>query len=298
MVATVPLRELEAVLATAEHLSFRRAARATGLSPSALSHAVASLEARLGVRLFHRTTRSVSLTEAGQRFTGRIAPALGTIDEAVREAAVLQTSLSGRLRINSSTAALRFVMPTLAAFLAEHARLRIDLIADDRLVDIVADGFDAGVRLAERVPRDMISIPCSPELRFVVVGSPDYLARHGTPHSPDEIATRPCIARRLADGRAYAWEFERHGEATAVAVDGPLAADHEQAMLEGARQGLGLAYLRSWTAADDLAAGRLVEVLGDWTPPHPGFRLYYAGRRHQPAALRALVARLRAAPPG
>ena len=287
-------RELDAVLAVARHGNFRRAARALDMSSSALSHAVAALEARIGVRLFHRTTRSVALSEAGRRFVERIGPALDTIADAHAEAAGAQLFPSGTLRINASTAASRFFVPAAAAFLAAHPAVRLDLVSEDGLVDIVARGFDAGIRLAEAVPADMVSVPCSPAIRFVVVGAPSYLATRGEPLVPADLAGHDCIRRRVANGSLYAWEFERNGEDLRIEVDGAFTADHEQAMLEAASAGLGLAYLRSWTAAEALDAGRLRQVLHDWTPPHPGFRLYYAGHRHVPSGRRALAAFLRA----
>ncbi len=291
--AETGLRELEAVLAVARLGSFRRAALSVGMSPTALSHAVAALEARLGIRLFHRTTRSVALSEAGARFVARVGPALGAIADAVSEAAEAQAMPSGTLRINASTASLRFVMPAIAAFLAAHPAVRLDLMAEDRLVDIVADGFDAGIRLAEMVPQDMVAVACSADIGFAVVGTAGYLAEHGEPRVPADLAGHRCVRRRLANGALYAWEFERDGAEAAVAVDGPLTADNEAAMLAAALTGLGLAYLRSWTVEDDLAAGRLRQVLAEWTPPHPGFRLYYPGRRHVSAGLRALSGFLR-----
>ena len=287
------LRELEAVLAVARHGNFRRAARALDMSASALSHAVATLEARLGVRLFHRTTRSVALSETGRRFVERIGPAIASIGDAVSDAAGAQATPSGTLRINASTASLRFFVPAAAGFLTAHPAMRVDLVSEDGLVDIVARGFDAGVRLAEAVPKDMVSVPCGPAIRFVVVAAPPYLEAHGQPRIPADLARHSCIRRRLANGRLYAWEFERDGEEQRVEVDGAFTADHEQAMLEAACAGLGLAYLRSWTADDALATGRLRRVLVDWTPPHPGFRLYYPGHRHAPSGLRALAAHLR-----
>lgn len=296
--AEAGLRELEAVLAVSRLGSFRSAALSLGMSPTALSHAVAALEARLGIRLFHRTTRSVALSEAGSRFVARVGPALGAIADAIAEAAEAQAMPAGTLRINASTAALRFVVPAIAGFLDAHPAMRLDLVAEDRLVDIVADGFDAGIRLAEMVPQDMVAVACSADIGFAVVGAASYLVAHGEPGAPAELVGHRCIRRRLANGRLYSWEFERNGEAMMVAVDGPFTADNEAAMADAARAGLGLAYLRSWTVEDDLASGRLVQVLAEWTPPHPGFRLYYPGHRHVSAGLRALSGFLRARPSG
>lgn len=291
--ADAGLRELEAVLTLARLGSFRQAALCLGMSSTALSRAVAALEARLGIRLFHRTTRSVALSEAGSRFVARVGPAVRAIADAVAEAAEAQATPAGTLRINASTASLRFVVPAIAGFLKAHPAMRLDLVAEDRLVDIVADGFDAGIRLAEMVPQDMVAVACSADIGFAVVGAASYLAERGEPLVPADLVGHRCIRRRLANGALFGWEFERQGEEVSVDVDGPLTADNEAAMLEAARAGLGLAYLRSWTVEDDLAAERLRQVLADWTPPHPGFRLYYPGHRHVPAGLRALTGFLR-----
>ncbi len=287
------LRELEAILAVGTHGSFRRAALALGMSPSALSHAVASAEARLGIRLFNRTTRSVRASEAGARLIARIGPLLRALDDALAETSEQRLTPAGTLRINVSTAAQRFVVPRMAAFLTAYPDMRLDLVAEDRLVGIVEEGFDAGIRLAEAVPLDMVAVRCSPDLDFAVVASPAYLERAGKPHVPAELRHHACIRRRLSGGRLYAWEFERSGEEIAVEVAGVLTADHEGAMIAAARVGIGLAYVRSWSVVAELAEGSLVRVLADWTPSHPGFRLYYPGHRHVPAGLRALAGVLR-----
>ena len=287
---TTGLTELEAVQAVARHRNFRSAATQLGLSRSALSHAIAALESRLGARLFHRTTRSVTLPEAGERFVADTAPALRDIREAIGRLADHRAEPSGTLRINASAGAARQIMaPIILEFVRRHPRVTVDIVTEGKLVDIVLEGFDLGVRLAETVPRDMISVPLGPPQRFAVVGSPEYFATHPTPLAPSDLAAHRCIRSRLPGGGIYRWEFERHGELLEIDGAGPLLLDDPLLMLEAARAGVGLAYLTEWNVADDLAAGRLVRVLEDWTPAFPGLCLYYPGRRHLAAHHRAFV---------
>ncbi len=288
------LTEFEAVVAVARRGNFRAAAVELGMSPSALSHAVAALEARLGVRLFNRTTRSVSLSEAGTQFVARVAPALSDIRQAVEAVNSHRDTPAGLLRINSSVGAARQILrPVILDYLRRYPEMRVDLVTEGRLIDIVVDGFDAGIRLADTVPQDMIAIPFGPPQRFAVVGSPGYFAANPTPRVPADLAAHRCIRSRLPSGALYRWEFERRGEACAVDVQGPLTLDEPTLMLEAVEAGVGLAYLTEWNAAAGLAAGRLVRVLEDWIPPLPGLCLYYPGRRHVPAGLRALIALIR-----
>lgn len=282
--------ELTAVVAVAEHRSFRRAAAALGVSPSALSHAIASLEQRLGVRLFHRTTRSVALSEAGARFVDRVRPALRELADAVETANDFRTTPRGTLRLNAATAAVAHLLePVILPFLDRYPDMRLDVVAESRLVDIVAGGFDAGIRLAETVPRDMIAVPCSPPLRFRVVGSPAYFAARPPPHSPADLHAHRCIRRRMPSGVLLGWELERAGRPITVDVDGPLTLDDGDLMVEAALRGAGLAWVNEWTVAHLLADGRLVSALDDWSPPFPGLCLYYPAGRHPSAGLRAFV---------
>lgn len=286
----VSLNDLTAFAAVATHRSFRAAAGELGTSPSGLSHAISGLERRLGVRLFHRTTRSVSLTEAGQDFFARVKPALHDVQVALESVNAFRATPKGTLRINASEEAARLVMtPLVVPFLQRYPDVRLDIAADGRLVDIVAEGFDAGLRLAESVPLDMISVPCGPDLRFVVVGAPDYLARHPPPASPADLSRHNCIRRKFRSGAIYRWEFQRRGEEFAIDVPGTLTLDDSPLMVEAALGGAGLAYVSDWAAAPHVAAGRLATVLDDWTPPFPGIRLYYPGHRLVPAALRAFA---------
>ncbi|HXP01851.1 MAG TPA: LysR family transcriptional regulator [Luteibacter sp.] len=288
------LTELEAALAVARHGSFRGAAAALEMSTSALSQSVAALETRIGTRLFHRTTRSVRLTEAGERFVAEVGPALADIRSAIERVSDTGEAPTGTLRINTSTGAARWVMrPYLIPYLLRYPGVHLDLVTEDRLIDIVREGFDAGFRTLDTVPGDMIAVPLGPPVRFAVVGSPAYFASHGRPRSPLDLPGHACIRARMPAGHIYHWEFERHGEALEVDVKGTLTLDEPQLMLEAARAGLGLTYLTELNVAEDIAAGRLERVLEEWTPPFERLCLYYPGRRHVPAPLRALVELIR-----
>lgn len=290
---TSGLTELEAVLAVARRRSFRAAADELSVSTSALSHAVAALEARIGVRLFNRTTRSVSLSEAGAQFVQTVAPALATIQTALDQAGSFRDTPSGTLRINTSAGAARQVMPVFIAFLQRYPEMKLDIVTEGRLVDIVVEGFDAGIRLIDTVPQDMIAVPFGESQRFALVGSPEYFARHKPPRTPADLARHRCIRSRMPSGMIYQWEFERRGEVVRVDGEGSLTLDEPNLMLAAARAGLGLAYLTEWNVNADLAAGTLVRVLEDWTPALDGLCLYYPGRRHVPAGLRALIETIR-----
>ena len=284
------LNDLQAFAAVARTRSFRGAAAELGVSASALSHALRGLEARLGVRLLNRTTRSVAPTEAGQRLLERLAPALRDIRGALDEVNAFRDSPIGTLRINAPRPACELVLaPLVARFLAEHPGMRVELVADDRIVDIVALGFDAGVRFGESLQQDMIAVPLGPAQHFVVVASPAYLAARGTPASPHDLAAHSCVRVRFPDGSYYRWQFQRGPERVEVEVDGRVATDDMRMILAAAEQGLGLAYIYAQYAEPALAAGRLVTVLDDWRPPEPGFFLYYPSHRLPPAGLRAFI---------
>lgn len=283
--------DARAFAAVARHGSFSRAAAHLGLSPSAVSQAVRDLEERLAVRLLNRTTRSVSCTEAGRLLLDRLAPALDDLDGAFQAIAARDGAPAGRLRINASRfAALHVIGPIAGPFLARHPRVSLDLVVDDALVDIVGGGFDAGIRLGERLERDMIAVPIGGPLRMAVVGAPAYVADNGRPSHPRDLARHRCIGMRWpSDGSPYRWEFERDGETLAVAVDGPLVCDDPGPRLLAAVAGVGLAYVFEAEAAAPLADGRLVRLLDEWTPPFPGCHLYHPGRRHMAPALRAFI---------
>jgi DNA-binding transcriptional LysR family regulator len=286
---TTGLAELEAVLAVARLLSFRAAANDLEISTSALSHAVASLEARIGVRLFNRTTRSVALTEAGTQFVNTVSPALASIHAALDDACNFRDTPSGMLRINASTGAAAQVMPVFIAFLERYPEMKLDIVTEGRLIDIVAKGFDAGIRLIETVPQDMIAVPFGEKQRFSVVGSPLYFSKHRKPHTPADLYSHRCIRTRMPSGAIFQWEFERRGETVRIDSAGALTLDNPALMLAAARAGLGLTYLTEWNISADLEAGTLVRVLEDWTPPPDGLALYYPGHRHVSAGLRALI---------
>jgi len=284
------LIELEAVLAVARRCGFRAAAVELGMSTSALSSAVAGLEARLGVRLFHRTTRSVALTEAGEQFIARIGPAVSEIRSATEAAASQRQRPAGTLRINAALGAARMVFaPLVGEYLRRYPDMTLDIVTEGRMIDIVAEGYDAGLLPSELVPRDMIRVPIGSDMRMAVVATPDYFTRHPKPKSPSDLARHQCIRARLPNGAPYRWEFARRGEALHVDVPGNLVLDAPLLMLDAARAGMGLAHLAEWYVAEDLATGRLVRVLQEWTPPFPGLALYYPAGRHMPAGLRVFI---------
>ncbi len=289
------LADLAAFAAIVAHRSFRKAADEAGLSPSTLSHMMRSLEARMGVRLLHRTTRSVSPTEVGVRLLERLRPVLHDLDRAVAEAQGTRGEPAGLLRINANEAAARLLLGrAVPVFLRRFPGMSLDLVTDGRLVDIVAQGFDAGVRLGEAVPKDMVAVRFGAEVRFVAAASPAYLVAHPPPLTPDDLRDHACIRVRLPSGKPYRWEFARHGQEVSVDVPGALTLDHVELMAEAAIAGLGIAYVPDCTAQPHLDSGALVSVLDDWCPRIPGLFLYYSGHRHVPAGLRAFIDVLKA----
>ncbi|HEY4060109.1 MAG TPA: LysR family transcriptional regulator [Kofleriaceae bacterium] len=286
--------ELRAFVAVSSHRSFRRAATELGVAPSTLSHAVASLEERLGVKMFHRTTRSVSLSEAGERFLERIRPAMDQLAEAMETANDFRGTPRGTLRINASaTAMMRLMEPVVLPFLARYPDMRLEIVSDDKLVDIAAGGFDAGIRLAESVPADMVSVPCGPPLRFIVVASPAYLATRKRPRHPTDLLQHTCIRSRMPSGAPLPWWFEKNGRPLEIAVNGPLTLDNSTLMTQAALGGIALAWVPEWSAKPYLDDKRLVALLGDWTAAFPGLCFYYPPHRHSSAGLRALVSIIR-----
>jgi DNA-binding transcriptional LysR family regulator len=292
---SLPPGELAAFLAVAENGGFRSAARTMDQSASALSHAVAGLERRLRVKLFHRSTRNVSLTEAGQRFFSRLLPAVSEIGKAVEELSEMSASPSGLIKINSeATAAEQVLIPLLAAFTGSYPDIRIEVVTEKRLVDIADGGFDCGVRLAELVSEDMVAIPIGPEQQHIVIASPAYLDGASPLERPSDLARHRCMQLRMPTGAIYRWEFSKRNEALTIPVEGPVTVDNSRLLLELAKQGCGLAYLTKGMASDALAAGVVRQVLSDWTPPYPGLCLYYPKHRHVSGSLRALIEFLRA----
>lgn len=284
------LTDLTAFLAVAEHRSFRKAADVLGVSRSALSHAIAALEHSLGARLLNRTTRSVAPTEAGERLLERLKPVLRDLDQAIDAVAEDGGHPSGSLRINAGEEAMRLLMQSVVPrFVERYPHVSLDLVADGTLTDIVEQGFDAGVRLAESVPQDMIAIPFGADLRFLAVASPSYLKSGGRPRTPDDLQQHRCIRQRLPSGKLYRWEFEKHGQQIAIDVPGVLTLNHTMLMIEAAAEGLGIAYVPETAVQPWLSDGRLVALLEDWSPRVGGLRIYYPGRRHVPASLRAFI---------
>lgn len=289
------LNDLASFAAIANHRSFRKAAEIMGVSRSALSHAMIGLEKTLGIRLLNRTTRSVSLTDAGARLLGHLGPVLQDLDTALDSLADVRGTPSGTLRINANKSGaailLRDVIPP---FLAHHPEVEIDLASEGRLVDIVEQGFDAGVRLTEAVPQDMVAVRFGGDVRFIAVASPDYLERRDPPTAPDDLHAHRCIRQRLPSGKRYRWEFSRHGAEVIVDVPGTLTLDDNDLLVDAAARGLGIAYVPEGFARTLLDSGLLVTVLEDWCPPSPGLALYYPRNRHVPSTLRAFIDTLKA----
>jgi DNA-binding transcriptional LysR family regulator len=282
--------ELEAAMAVAKRRSFRAASSDLGVSPTALSQTIAGLEARLGVRLFNRTTRSVSPTNAGEQFLTEVEPAVGAINHAVETVNTHRDKPVGSLRINSSVgAARRILSPIILEFVHLYPDLQVDLVTEDRPIDIVAEGFDAGVRPGDTVPADMIAVHLEPIQGSAVVGSPAYFAGRAAPETPQDLLRHTCIRARMPSGKMYRWEFEQDGRAITLDVPGRLTLDDASLMLEAALAGTGLAYLADWWIDTSVREGKLRRVLDAFIPSSAGLCLYYPSRRYQPAGLRALI---------
>lgn len=288
--------ELAAFVAVVEELSFRRAATRLGLTPSALSHTIRGLEERLGVRLLNRTTRSVAATEAGLALFGRVSPAFSDIAGAVEGISAYREGVAGTLRINLPKLAADLIFDkAFAAFARKHPDIRLELTIDDGITDIVAGGFDAGVRPGEMLQRDMVAVRVTPDLRIAVVGSPSYFAARSEPTHPKDLREHACIAYRWSrSGSVYRWPLGKRGKVLEVVPTGPLVVDDVDVMVRAAVDGVGLACILEDSVAEHVAKGRLVRVLDDWCQPFPGFFLYYPSHRQVPVVLRALVDFLRA----
>lgn len=284
--------ELKAFVAVVDRASFARAADHLGLSRSALSQVIRQLESRLGVRLINRTTRSVAPTEAGRRLHRRVAPMLREMDDAVAEALGTTARIAGTLRINTlSMAAKRVIAPKLGAFHARHPDVVLDIVVDDGLSDIVGDGFDAGIRVGERLQNDMIAVRLTPDVELLAFASPEYLARRGVPKTPADLSRHACINWRFpGSGKVASWEFRKGGKRVEAMVGGALIANHQDLVVPAALQGLGIFYAYNDDGIREaLADGRLRRVLADWSATVPGLFLYYAGRRYVRPALRAFI---------
>lgn len=284
------LNDLTAFVTVATRRSFRRAADELGTAPSTLSHAMRALEERMGVRLLNRTTRSVSPTEAGFELLGRLQPALATLDEALDSVAGFRGSVAGTVRVNAPRlAAALLVRDILPAMAERFPDVVLDLVVEGKLIDIVSAGFDAGVRLVDSIPKDMIAVPFGGAVSFICVASPAYLDRFGEPATPDELVRHRCIGHRVPDGKLYRWEFERAGQALTVDPVGPVILDDEELMVEAVINGMGIAYVASPAAEAAIREGRVRQVLGAWTPAPERIAVYYPGHRAAPPALRAFL---------
>jgi DNA-binding transcriptional LysR family regulator len=287
------LTALATFLAVAEERSFTRAAKRQGVSPSAVSHAIRTLEEELGVRLIARTTRSVALTEAGHEFLRRLKPALTEVEDALDQIAGQRDRPGGRVRILVPRLAVSVLAPRLSTLHTRYPDVVLDVTTDDSRRDIVADGFDAGIHFGEYIEKDMIAVRISPDQRPAIVGSPSYFRSHSRPKEPRDLLQHRCINFRHGAAGLYRWEFEKGKKEITVGVTGPLIVDDLGLVLRAALDGIGLAFVAESDVPEHLAAGTLLRVLQDWCQPYPGFFLYYPSRRQQTGSLAALVSVLR-----
>jgi DNA-binding transcriptional LysR family regulator len=287
--------ELAAFATVAKERSFTRAGAKLGVSPSALSQTIKGLEGRLGVRLLTRTTRSVAPTEAGERLLQTVAPRFEEIEQALVALADMRERPAGTIRITAGEHAARSVLqPGLARLLPDYPDIRVEIAVDYGMVDIVSEGFDAGVRLGEQVAKDMIALRIGPDMRMAVVASPAYFVGRPVPLTPQDLTEHNCINMRLPTyGGLFPWEFEKDGREVKVRVDGQLIFNTLRQRLDSALQGLGLTYMPEDVAAPCIASGELVRVLEDWCPPFSGYHLYYPSRRHASPAFSLLLDALR-----
>jgi DNA-binding transcriptional LysR family regulator len=284
------LSQLAVLAAVAAHGSFRGAARELGVAPSAVSHAVGSLEASLGIRLLARTTRTAPPRAAGRRLLERLAPALDEIAHALEAAADARERPAGNLRITAPRFAADLILaPRLGAFLDRYPEIVLEIANEDGFTDIVEEGFDAGIRLGESLEADMIAVKVGPELESAVVASPEYFQRYGRPQHPRDLAQHRCIRRRFSNGTLYRWEFEKDGEELTVSVEGPLILGEDRPIIKATMGGAGLAYLFLSRVETAIAEGKLVRVMEDWCAPYAGPYLYYPSRRQMRPALRAFI---------
>ncbi|MCH7389038.1 LysR family transcriptional regulator [Acinetobacter dispersus] len=285
------LNDLKAVMAIARRGTFRGAAIELGMSTTALSHAIGKLEENLGVRLFNRTTRSVSLTEAGRLFVEKVGPALQDIHSALDIVRSQKESPSGTLRINTAAFAAReIISPLIIEFLRRYPEMNIDLVTEGKLVDIIAAGFDLGIRVAHLVPSDMIAVSLGKSQRYVVVGSPEYFKNHEKPKIPTDLFRHKCIRVRLPDGALFRWRFEKNEEPVQIDVQGPITLDEASLARATVLENIGLGYFMEQDVRAEIESGQLIPVLEDWMPCMSGLCLYYSGRRNQSAGLKAFLA--------
>ena len=289
------LAELATFVAVARQKSFRKAAVERGVAASAVSHSIRSLEERVGVRLFHRTTRSVSLTDAGERFLVELQPAFGQIGKALDGLNAFRGTPFGTLRLNVPASIGPFILhDVMGPLLRQNPGLHLDVVATDKLVDIVEEGFDAGVRFGERLSQDMIAVRIKPRLRFVVVGSPAYLRGREIPRTPADLRDHACVRFRFPSGALYSWQFERDGQEIDVEVSGSITLDDQELMIDAALQGCGLAYVWEGRVRRHIDSGALIQCLDEWCVVDEDLFLYYPSRRYVSAGLRALIELLKA----
>jgi DNA-binding transcriptional LysR family regulator len=291
------LGNLTAFVAVADQRSFRAAASQLGVTPSALSHSMRQLEQRLGVRLLHRTTRSVSATDAGLRLLDRLRPAMNQINDALEDLNQERQRPLGRLRIYAvHLAGAAVVAPIWGRFLSTYPEIHLELALGEASIDIVAKGFDAGIGLRDRVPTDMIAVRVMGPMKIAVVGAPAYFARRRRPRTLDDLSRHSCVQyRRASDGNVFVWPFERNRKTRRISVDGPVMVDDPELAVRAAVDGLGIAYTIEALAEPFLRSGQLVRILEDWSPSIEGLFLYYPGHRQVPATLRALIDMIRTA---
>jgi DNA-binding transcriptional LysR family regulator len=281
---------VEAALSVAQHRSFRKAAAELGVTPSAMSQAVRALEARIGAALFTRTTRSVGLTEAGEKFLARAKPAFEELIAASQAARDLGQRPTGRLRLSVPPAIVPILLEhKVASFCQAYPEVEVEIAATEKLVDIAAEGFDAGIRLGQFIAADMVAVRLTPPFRFIIVGHPAYLARRGRPERPDDLRHHACLRMRRSGGMLASWSLSDKGRAIEVAVSGPFIGADMPTVLGAALEGVGLAQLPEPIAAESLRAGKLVRVLDAFAPMAPGMFLYYPGRRQITPKLRAFI---------
>lgn len=287
----LPLSDLDAFAAIARERSFRSAARKRGVSASSLSDSLRRLEERLGVRLLNRTTRSVTLTAAGERLLERLAPALSEVAAALGQLDSFRDNPAGTVRLNVPSIAVKHFLPDLAArFLTLYPEITLEVIAEDTFIDVLAAGFDAGIRYDERLERDMIAVPIGPRRqRYVTVAAPSYLERRGRPEHPRDLLAHSCILHRFISGYTVSWEFERGEETLIITPSGPIITNAVEMEIEAAFAGLGVIRTFEELLAPGIADGRLVRILEEWDSEFSGPFLYYQSRRHMPAPLRAFV---------
>ena len=288
--ADLGLTALDAVLAIRRLGSFRAAALELGISPTALSNIVSKLERNLGVRLFNRTTRSVALTDAGRTFVEQVGPAMRTIRDAMEGVRSQQETPSGMLRINAfATAAREILAPLILEYLRRFPQVHIDLVTEGRLVDVVASGFDFGIRSSDLVPSDMIAVPLGHTRSFAVAATPRYFEKNGTPQVPPDLLDHACIRVRLPNGSLYRWRFEKDGQPVQLDVTGPITLDEATLSRIAVLEDVGIGFFMESDVREDIAKGRLIRVLEDWTPSLAPLCMYYPGRKNPSAAFRAFV---------